>query len=58
MRDLMERAKQISSSAYRAYRERRVTLRERVMERETESEIRAALREMLGEHDLGSAAFD
>lgn len=57
MRELIREARRIQHAAVRAYIEQRVTLQRRELRRETESEIREALRMALA-HDLGGAAFD
>ncbi len=54
MRDLMEKSKRLRDAAFRAYQHMQVTMRRQTIRRETDAEIREALRQ----HDMGSAAFD
>lgn len=54
IKDLQHEAKRIRDAAVRAYRHERITHTRRIERRETDAQIRAALRA----HDLGNAAFD
>lgn len=47
MRDLIDQSKRIRDAAVREYRRARVTLIDRERERETDDEVRRAVRELL-----------